>query len=70
MTALDAALCVPAVQAHIPVPRCARRTRNRVAPADDADHEVSGTETGTRGCLDNSPQRFMPDDEAVLARRR
>ena len=70
VTALDASLGVPAVQAHIPVPRCARRTRNRVAPADDADHEVSGTETGPRGCLDNPAQRFVPDDEAVLARRR
>ena len=70
VTALDAPLGVHAVQAHIPVPSCARRTRNRIAPTDDADHEVSGTETGPRGCLDNPAQRFVPDDEAVLARRR
>ena len=70
VTALDAPLGVPAVHAHIPVPRCARRTRNRVAPADDADDQVSGTETGPRGCLDHPAERFVPDDEAVLTRWR
>jgi hypothetical protein len=66
VTAPDAPLGVLAVQAHIPVPRRARRAGDRITPADDADHEVPGAESGPRGCLGHPAQRFVPDDEAVL----
>ena len=70
MTAPDAPLGVLAVHAHIPVPRRARHARNGITSADDADHQVPGAESGPRGDLGHPAQRFVPNDEAVLARRR
>ena len=56
VTVLDPPLGVPAVHAHIPVPGCARRARNGVASADDADHQVAGAESGPRGGLCHAAQ--------------
>jgi hypothetical protein len=70
VTALDTPFGVPAVHAHVPVPRRAGRAWDRIAPAHDADHEVSGDESGFPGGLGHPAERFVPDDEAVLSRRR
>ena len=67
---LDAPLGVLAVGAHVPVTGRAGRAGNGVGPADDADDQVSWGESGTRCGLCHPAQRFVPDDEPVLARRR
>ena len=66
---LDAPLGVLAVGAHVPVTGRAGRAGNGVGQADDADDQVSWGESGTRCGLGHPAQRFVPDDEPVLARR-
>jgi len=39
-----------------------------IGPAHDADHQVPGAESRPRGGLGHLAQRFVPDDEAFLAR--
>src|SRR5262249_22048749 len=63
---LDASLGVAAVGAHVPVPRGARRARNGIGTAHDANGQVPGAESGPLGGLDHLAQGFVAEDQAVL----
>jgi hypothetical protein len=66
----DPPLGVPAVGAHIPVPRRASRAGDGVGPAHNADDQVPGGKPGPRCRLGHPAQRLVPDDETFLTGRR
>ena len=65
----DAALGVAAVAAHVPLVDGARRTRNRIGPAHNADDEIAGVHAATGGRLFDPAERFVADHQPALAGR-
>ena len=54
------------VAAHVPLARGARRARDRIGAADDADHEVAGPEARAGWCLEHLAQALVADDQLPL----
>jgi hypothetical protein len=67
---LDAALGVLAVAAHVPLSDGAVGAGHGVGAPDDAGHEISLPERAARARVHDPAERFVPEHEARLARRR
>src|SRR6185503_14501260 len=69
VTFLDAALGVLAVAAHVPDAGGAGWARHGIWSAHDAGDEVARLEAGARRRFLHPAERFMTEDQALLARR-
>src|SRR3954469_14882596 len=67
MPILDAAFGIEAIAAHIPFPGGAGRARNGIGPAHDPDNVIAAAESAFGRRLFDSPERFMPEDQALFA---
>src|ERR1700719_1360474 len=64
---LDASLGVAAIAAHVPFSGRTGTARHRIWPAHDADDEISGDKPTFRRRSLHPSQRFMAEDQALLA---
>src|SRR6185312_5281268 len=67
---LDATLGVLAVAAHVPDAGGAGRARHRIGPAHDTGHQIALGEARARRRLLDAAERFMTEDQPLLAGRR
>ena len=70
MQPLDAVLGVEAIQAHVPFVHGTCAAGLRVARPDDADDQVTRGESTVWRRLEDTADRLVPEDEALLAGRR
>src|SRR6185437_5214957 len=64
---VDAVLRVQAIAAHIPFTRRAVLARHGVGVPHDPNDEIARRESRTLGCLLDAPQRFVADDQPLVA---
>jgi hypothetical protein len=61
---------IPPVAAHIPFADGTRFARHRVGTPNDAHSQVAGSKAAIGRRIEHTGKRFVPENEALLARRR